>query len=269
MYRVSNQKVPAGRSGLTLVAALLTGIVSAGAASAETLAQCDNQSAFAAGQLRVSESRGRLSVEVQRPQSAGRKIDVEYGDEVYSQKFGSDGRVRVAFSLTAPENQVTITTTEMLPVTCTVKVPEFAKVNRVIVRWHDPVQLNLYVLEPGGRPGEVGEVDGTRPNQDHKSGIGEMDIVGGVPVEESTGEMAYSVDVAAIPEGGVFGYKLDYMSRGSMPEPPFCDDNPLATPQFDFITITRGEVKTAKMGMNRAHCREKIPDNRRLMQIRQ
>ena len=175
MYRESNQKIPARRSGFTLAAAVMACMISAGAASAETAGQCDNQSAFAAGQLRVVQNRGRVVIEVQRPQSAGRKIDVEYGDEVFSQKFGSDGRVRVAFSLTAPDNQITITTTEMLPVTCSIKVPEFSKINRVIVRWHDPVQLNLYVLEPGGRPGESGEIDGTRPNADHKSGIGEMD----------------------------------------------------------------------------------------------
>ena len=251
-----------------LTAAVLS-ILASGAARAENVAQCDNQSAFAAGQFRVTQTMGRATVEIARNASAGRKVEVEYGDEVYAQKFDASGKARLMFALTAPDNQFTISTSELLPVTCSIKVPEFNKIYRVIVRWHDPIQLNLYVLEPFGRPDEVGDVNGLRPNTDHKQGIGEMDIVGYPPLEEATAEMSYVVDSAAIPDGGVFGFKLDYMTRGSQAEPPYCDDNPLATPQFEFVTIEKGQLKTVKMGMNRAHCHDKIPDNRRLMPIRQ
>lgn len=264
--------VKRGRGALMgLFAAVLTLAVSGAVhgAKADTTGECDNKSALAAGQLVVTQQKGRVLIDITRKQSAGRKLDVEYGDEVFSQKFGPEGRVRVAFALTAADNQFTISGSEMLPITCSIKVPEFGKIYRAILRWHDPVQLNLYVLEPGGRPGEAGEVDGTRPNNNLKGGIGQMDIVGTVPLEESTGEMSYVVDTAAIPAGGVFGFKLDYMTRGSQPEAPYCDDNPLAAPQFDFLVIENGNVRSTKMGLNRAHCHDKIPENRRLMPIRQ
>ena len=58
-------------------------------------------------------------------------------------------------------------------------------------------------------------------------------------------------------------------ARGSQPDPPYCDDNALAAPQFEFITIENGLVNTRKMSVNHARCREKLSDARRLVPIRQ
>ena len=157
---------------------------------------------------------------------------------------------------------------ETSPVTCTATVPDMNKIFRVILRWHDPVQFDLNVLEPGGRMGEVGNVSGGRPNTARKDGIGQMDIVGGVPAEDATGEMSYVADATTVPADGVFGFKVDYVTRGSQPEAPYCDDNALATPRIDFIRIEGGKVTAQRLSMNRAKCREKISDSRRLMMIR-
>ena len=239
------------------------------AAGPDPIAQCDRPGAFGAdAQFRVSQQRGRALIELTKPGTAGRKLEVEYGDELYSQKFGADGTIRLGFALTAPENQFTLTMSETSPVTCTIAVPDMSKIFRVVLRWHDPVQLDLNVLEPGGRLGEAGNVSGGRPNTARKDGIGQMDIVGGVPAEDATGEMSYVVDATSIPPDGIFGFKVDYVTRGSQPEAPYCDDNALATPRIDFIRIEGGKVTAERLSMNRARCREKISDNRRLMMIR-
>ena len=242
---------------------------SAAAATTDSTAQCDKPGNFGPdAKVRVTQQRGRALIEIVKPNAAGRKLDVEYGDELYSQKFGADGGVRLGFALTAPDNQFTLTMTETAPVTCTVSVPEFNKIFRAILRWHDPVQMNLNVLEPNGRIGEVGHVSGTRPNSARTEGIGQMDIIGGVPINDATGEMSYIADMALAPPEGVFGFKVDYVTRGSQPEAPYCDDNPLATPRIDFIKIVGGKVTFEKLSLNRIRCREKIPENRRLMPIR-
>lgn len=232
-------------------------------------AQCDKPENFGAdAELRISQTKGRALVEIVKPNTAGRKLEVEYGDELYTQKFAADGSVRLGFALTAQENEFTLTMSETSPVRCTVTVPEFNKVFRAILRWHDPVQLDLNVLEPGGRLGETGNVSGGRPNTARNQGIGQMDIIGGVPQEDSTGEMSYVTDMSAVPPDTVFGFRVDFVTRGSQPEAPYCDDNPLATPRIDFIKIEAGKVTTERLSLNRARCREKIPDNRRLMPIR-
>ena len=245
------------------------GIIRVQAAAAAV--QCDNSSSLGAdAQLRVTQQKGRALIEILKPNSAGRKVDIEYGDELYSQKFGADGRLRAGFALTAASNQFSINMSEAAPINCTANVPDFNKYYRVILRWHDPVQLDLHVIEPGGRQGEAGYVNGSRPNTNLNQGIGQMDVIGGVPAEGATGEMSYVVaDAAAIPPNTVFSYKIDYVTRGNQPESPYCDDNALAAPQVEFITIENGLINTRKLSLNHARCREKIPEARRLMPIRQ
>ena len=256
-------------AGALLLVGGLWGGMPAVAAGPEPVARCDKPENFGPdAQLRVSQQRGRALIELVKPNTAGRKLDVEYGDELYSQKIGADGSIRLAFALTAPVNEFTLTMSETSPVTCTVSVPDINKFYRVVLRWHDPIQLDLNVLEPGGRMGEVGNVSGSRPNTGRKDGIGQMDIVGGVPAEDATGEMSYVADAATVPPDSVFGFKVDYVTRGGQPEAPYCDENALATPRIDFIKIEGGKVTIAKLSLNRARCREKISDARRLMMIR-
>ena len=238
---------------------------------APAAAQCENLTALPANtQLKVSQQSGRAMVEITRPNSTGRKVEIEYGDELYSFKFGNDGRVRAGFALTAPNNQISIAMSEAAPINCTIAVPDFAKLYRVVLRWRDPVQLELNVIEPGGRIGESGHVNAIRSNANLTQGIGQMDIVGAIPPDGATAEMSYVVaNASTIPSNSTFNFRLDYVSRGVQPEAPYCEDHPLAAPQFEFITIENGTVNARKMSANRAKCREKIADARRLMPIRQ
>ena len=240
------------------------------AAAADQAATCDKPGNFGAdAQFRVTQSKGRALIEIIKANTAGRKLEVEYGDELYVQKFGANGSIRLGFALTAPTNQFTLTMSETQPVKCTLTVPEFARIFRVILRWHDPVLLDLNVLEPGGRAGDVGSVTGGRPNTARDQGIGQMDVTSGIPAENATGEMSYVADAAAVPTDSMFGFKVDFVTRGSQAEAPYCDDNTLAAPRIDFIKIENGNVTTTKQSLPRAHCHDKISDKLRLILIRQ
>ena len=254
-------------AGCALAAALT---FASGAAMAQTQAQCDQQTNLGVNaQLRVSQTMGRALVEIAKPNSGGRKVDIEYGDELYTFRMGPDGKLRAGFALTAATNQFTISMTETAPITCDLAVPDFAKLYRVVLRWRDPVQLDLNVLEPGGRMGEPGHVNASRPNTNLSQGIGQMDLIGGAPADGATAEVSYVVpNVALIPANTQFTYKIDYVTRGLQPEAPYCDEHALASPQVEFITIENGKVSTRKLGMGRARCREKIADARRYMPVR-
>jgi hypothetical protein len=259
-----------GASRLWLMATMLI-VACTGGAMAQPQAPCDAGGNLPANtQLLVTQQQGRALVEISRPGSTGRKVDIEYGDELYSPKFGPDGKLRFAFALTAATNQFTLSMSETPSITCDVTVPNFQKLYRVVLRWRDPVQLDLNVLEPGGKMGDTGNVSGARANSDLSQGIGTMDIIDNAPADGATAELSYVVaNPAAIPPNSMFGFKLDYVTRGAQPDAPYCDEFPLAAPRFDFIVIANGEVTTRKMSANRAHCREKIADARRLMPIRQ
>jgi len=258
----------------TLAIAVLSGVTGLGsaayAAPTEQAGVCDKPESLGGdAKLRVTELMGRALIELVKPHAGGRTLQIEYGDELYVQKFGANGAIRLGFALTAANNEFTLTMSEMPPVKCTLQVPEFGRIYRAILRWHDPVQLDLNVLEPGGRMGESGNVSGGNPNTDLELGIGRMDVIGGVPAEDATGEMSYVADASAAPPDGVFGFKVDFVTRGSEAKPPYCGDGALAAPRIDFITIANGKVTVTKQTLARARCGDKIPDRLRLMMIRQ
>lgn len=257
------------RYGTTLALAAMLCAFAPGGAMAETVAQCTNTDKLGETQLRVTQHAGRALVELTRPNSAGRKVEIEYGDESYVGRFERDGRARLGFALTDAKNEIGIRLSETPPITCKIDVPEFAKIYRVILRWRDPIQLDLHVIEPGRRMGDFGHVSPARPNTNFSQGIGQMDVVSGMPMDGATAESSYVVpDASAIPPDSVFGFRAEYVTRGMRPQPPHCDDHPLSVPQVELIIIEKGKVTTRKIGTNRAPCGETLPESRRFMVIR-
>jgi len=268
-HRARQPSSPAGFRRALQLLALVASVLTGGEAMAQNQAQCTNMDKLGATQLRVSQQYGRALVEVTRPNSAERKVEIEYGDESYVGRFERDGRVRMGFALTEAKNDVTIRLSETPPITCKIDVPEFAKIYRVILRWRDPIQLDLHVIEPGRRMGEFGHVSPARPNTNFSQGMGQMDVISGVPMDGATAESAYVVpDSATIPPDSIFSFRAEYVTRGMKPALPYCDDGALAVPQVELIVIDKGKVTSRKLGTNRAPCGEALPENRRYMVIR-
>ena len=77
-------------SRLGLIVAMLT-VAGIGGAMAQSPARCDSPGGLPANtQLQVTQQQGRALLEIVRPGSTGRKVDIEYVDELYSAKFGPD-----------------------------------------------------------------------------------------------------------------------------------------------------------------------------------
>ena len=259
------------RIGLPAVAAPLAAalLLAAGSpAMAQNQAICSNGDKLGPTQLRVSQQYGRALVEFSRPNSAGRKVEVDYGDESYIGQFDRDGKARLGFALTAAKNEIGIRVVEMPRVTCKIDVPEFNKIYRVVMRWRDPVQLDLHIVEPGAKLGDAGHVSPARPNTNLSQGIGQLDVISGLPADGATSETSYVVrDDSAIAADAVFSFRAEYVTRGMKPVLPYCDDGALASLQVDLIIVEKGSVTTSKLGTNRLHCGDVLPENRRLMEL--
>jgi hypothetical protein len=233
-------------------------------------AQCTTPPGATGTVVRVEQRQARATVEVTRPNSAGRKAEIEYNDEVFTTRFDPQGKARISFVLTAPDNEIAVRLTESATITCKVDVPDFQKLYRITLQWRDMVKLDLDVVEPGRRPGGFGHVNRSRPNADLTQGLGQLDVVTDAVDDGATAQVSYVVaDAAAIPAGSVMGLRLDYLNRGAKPEPPYCGDHPKATVAFEVITIDRGQVRRGSFGVGRARCGETLADNARLMRIRQ
>lgn len=250
--------------------ALALGAILAFAGGGVAFAQCTAPPGMGNTTIRTEQRQARAVVEVTRPNSAGRKAEIEYNDEIFSAKFDAEGKARIAFVLNAAQNDITVRLTESPVVTCKIEVPDFNKIFRVTLMWRDSVKLDLDVVEPGRRPGGFGHINRARPNHDLTQGLGQIDVVTDAVDDGATAQVSYVVaDSANMPAGSVLGLKLDYLTRGTTPVPPYCGDHPKASIPFEVITLERGQIKRGIFGVGRARCNEPLADNARLMRIRQ
>lgn len=217
----------------------------------------------------LTEQNGRAELTVTRPNSGGRKFKIEYSDEVFVGKFDAQGRAVLAFALLAPTNEISIRLAETPVIACKIDVPDFSKIFRVVMRWRDPVQLDLDIVEPGRQAGGFGHVNRGRANTDLRQGTGTVDVISDPSDDGATGELSYVVaNGAALLGTGVPTLRLDYLSRGPRPEPPYCGDHPRASIPFELYVISRGEVKRSNFSTARARCGEPLADTARLMRLR-
>jgi len=220
--------------------------------------------------VRVGQASGRAAVQVDRAGSAGRTLEVDYNDDTFFATFNADGRAQLAFALLAPTNKITVRLSETAPIACTVDVPDFDQIYRVVLLWRDPVKLALHVIEPGQRLGTFGHISPDKPNTDRAQGIGVMDIATDAPQGGSTGEISYVIDnPRAIPPGRFFNFRLEYITRGETPSPPYCDENPLATIGVQLVVIDGGKVSQRGYGTGRARCGQPLSEGARLQPLRQ
>jgi len=258
-----------GQAMLALLCFLLTGFGighGARAAPGECKLPADTRNAT----IVLDQQDARAELTVTRPNSTGRKFKVEYNDELFVGKFDAAGRAVVNFALTAPNNEVSIRLAELPLITCKIAVPEFSRIFRVVMRWRDPVKMDLDVVEPGRQAGGFGDINRSRPNNDLKQGLGQIDLIAD-PVEEgATGELSYVVgNAASMLAAGTPTLRAEFVSRGNPPQAPFCGDSPRAAVAFEIYVIARGEVKRSNFSTARARCGEPLSDAARLMRLRQ
>jgi len=269
MRRYPGQARNARRAMLALLCLGLIGLGSghtARAAAGECKLPADTRSAT----ITLDQQDARAELVVTRPNSAGRKFKVEYNDELFIGKFDAAGRAVVNFALTAPSNELSIRLAELPLITCKIAVPEFGRIFRVVMRWRDPVKMDLDVVEPGRQAGGFGDINRARPNNDLKQGLGQIDLIADPADEGATGELSYVVaNGAGILAAGTPTLRAEFVSRGNPPQPPYCGDSARAAVAFELYVIARGEVKRSNFSTARARCGEPLSEAARLMRLRQ
>ena len=250
--------------------ALALGLFLAGPAMAEVTGTCA-KSDDPATRVSVTQDHGRASVVVaSTPSRRNQAVRVEYDDETYVAHFDANGQASVNFALVGSENKVIIRGGEFGWVRCEVAFPDIAKIYRAILRWHDPVRLDLHVIEPGRRIGGYGDIHPEARNAQLDRGIGQLDVVTEPTEAGATGEQSYVVDEASRPkEAGLFTFRFDFVSRGSRPLPQYCGKGPLANIALSLIVLDHGQARAPKnYDTGSVACGQTIPDELRLQRLR-
>ena len=246
------------------------GVMFASAASAAGTGTCDKVDDPATA-ISISQTAGRATVALSRttaPRNPVVKVEIE--DETYITRYNDKGQASISFALTTLDNTVTVRAADINRVTCRVQFPEVAQLYRVIMRWHDRVRLDLHVVEPLGKLGGNGHINAANPNTQLKTGLGRVDVVTDATEEGATGEQSYVVeDVSKIPPGGVFSYRLDYVTRGLRPAAPYCGENALANVPVKLTILYRGKKpETKRYSTGSIPCGQTIEADAKLQRLR-
>lgn len=228
------------------------------------------------GKVTVVQSRGHATVTITTGPSANAAARrnpfarVDYDGETYTGRYENNGQAVISFALLATENKMTVRPGDFGPVKCDVSVPDLDKYYRVIMRWHDPVRLDLHVVEPGRRTGGYGDIRADVRNLTLDKGLGQMDVVTDAGENGTTGEQSYVIDESARPkEEAGFTVRVDYTSRGGHPEPRFCGTGPAASVALSLIVLDKGKKSSSReYEIASVPCGQAIADDQRAIRLR-
>jgi hypothetical protein len=224
-----------------------------------------------ATKVTLTQSRGRATVTISGPATRHNGVArVDYDDETYTGRHDANGQAVIEFALVSNENKMTVRGQDLAPVHCDVAFPDFDRFHRVILRWHDPVRLDLHVVEPGRRLGGFGDVHPGARNAKKDKGLGEMDVVTDPGDPGMTGEQSYVLDEQARPEDEAgFTYRVDYVSRAAHPEPRFCGTGLEASVPLSLIVLDKGKKATTKdYEIASIPCGQVVQDDQRAQRLR-
>ena len=249
---------------------LALGLFLTGPAAAQVAGICA-KSEDPGTRVTLTQDHGRgTAVIASTPSRRNQVVRVEYDDETYATRFDANGQATINFALVGAENKVVVRGGEFGAIRCQVSFPDVAKVYRAILRWHDPVRLDLHVIEPGRRIGGYGDIHPEARNTALDRGIGQMDVVTDAAEPGSTGEQSYVVDETSRPkEGGLFTFGFDFVSRGSHPALPYCGNGPQANIALSLMILDHGQLSAPKnYDTGSVPCGQAIPDELRLQRLR-
>lgn len=215
---------------------------------AQTNGSCDN-TAGSTTKISISETKGRAEIVVQgAPGRRDEIIHVDYDNESYAARFDNNGVARLHFALVDEVNTVTLLGGEFEGVKCHINFSHMADVYRVVLRWHEPVRVDLHVVEPTRQmePNAYGHIYAGQQNLQLDHGLGSLDIVTDAIEAQDTGEQSYVIDESVRPKDGVFTFRRDYVTRGAVPSGEYCGAGSLANIELTLIVIDHGKKQEPK-----------------------
>jgi hypothetical protein len=233
--------------------ALATVALAAGPAEAQRLAKEPRAPASVCAEPRVEISPapgGRSRIAVDSSCRAAELVTFTYAEAVFMQWLDARGRAEFVLDPFAGDDEsVNIRFEDRTEVVRRPAVGDGMRdFSKVAIVWTSAVDLDLHAFEgqatfggPGhvwsGRPGTIEEAMANA--QRNERGHGFLSTVG------AGGEMGMNLEVytlvhASAEEGGLVKLAIDYKSRGSRPEGPFCGNGHLARLTFKAYILDRG-----------------------------
>lgn len=224
---------PPGGDARTALAALSSAPVSA--------APCEDLSEF-------TEDQGLVEVMLSNPCRKGAVARIEAEGLTLAASFDDNGHARILLPLFHPEVEIRWQAADEAMKNKRVRFSGFRNALRVALIWHDPVDLDLHVVEPGATFGaSSGHV-----SPDHlTSGLGIMHVDGH---SQPTGDRVevYDLPPERNPHEGLFKVYVDVAATDTGARSSPCGE--LAGPEFQLRILRYGNVDDQNFGFKKGAC---------------
>lgn len=216
-------------------------VVAALSSAPVAAASCEDQAAFA-------EDHGLVEVILSNPCRKGVAARIETEGLALRATFDDNGHARILLPLFHPEADIRWQTADETMKNKHVRFSGFHDALRVALIWHDPIDLDLHVVEPGAA---FGALRGHVSPHHLTSGLGVMHVNART---QPTGDRVevYDLMPERNPHEGLFKVYVDVAAPDDAPRSSACGD--LAEPEFQLRVLRYGEIDNQNFGFKKAAC---------------
>jgi hypothetical protein len=239
--RVRRIKAVASLSVMTMFALM---VAAAFETSTAALAAC-------AAKVTAEDRDGLAYVKVDAPCRSGERIRATLDTTDYLGQFDSKGSALVVVPVHTPQSAIAVAFEDGTSETVQANFAHHKDVLRVTLEWDAPIDLDLHVLEPGGRLEGPGHLSSRQKAGDLTLGRLELTSDG-----RATGPFIESyvfprrIDLPR----DTFGAFVEYASRGRVPSGDACGQGQYARIQFTVTIVDHGTVRRQEYEIPPATC---------------
>ncbi len=183
---------------------------------------------------------GLERITVTSPCRRNERISARYGVLRQDAVFSDEGVARIFVALTSERGPIILHYKDNKEYSVTVDTASLSAVYRITLQWEAPVDLNLHVVEPGGRIASGGDATvGHSPEQFSLRGRLDLDDdgMGLSPFQES-----YVFPNRLERPSDIFTVYVENATRGRIPSGPHCGNGEYAQIDFTLIIADRSAV---------------------------
>jgi hypothetical protein len=207
---------------------------------------------------------GLAVVTVVSPCRAGQTVRATLGTLDVSAAINPAGEARIAIPVTAATNQISVTFEDGASEAVDVGFARIDDVLRITLEWDAAVDLDLHIVEPGGRIGGSGHVAAPVFGKEVTLGFLEVTSTGRelAPHFES-----YVFSRRADAPRETFGVFVEFVTRGQVPQGETCGAGTLARIQFTVTILDRGKLKRQDFEIPPATCGLTLDQRARFVRV--
>ena len=210
------------------------------------------------GRIQASESYGVETVTVDSAARAGQQATVTVDGREYAGKFDQSGRFKCQVAVPIGNERIDVDLDDASFPQIQATGRDLRRILLVVLRWRQPIDFGLNILEPGGtaisRAHDVGVNGGSLALFGHGCGSGWHEEVFTVLGRDTSSHDKYYI-------------RVDYLLAGDIPTGDYCGIGKYAKPEFELIVVDRGRPSCTTVHIPPVACGRPLSPEQRQVEV--